>query len=435
MTVPSATRVGSLGLALIAAASFLTAVRDAAAQIPSGNVIYACIRLDRDKDEGRLARLVAMDEPCNRGETRIQWNVTGPQGLTGPQGAPGPAGPQGPQGVAGTQGLKGDTGAQGAIGPQGSTGATGATGLIGPQGSTGATGAPGATGAQGPKGDTGATGATGATGDQGPKGDTGATGATGAQGSKGDTGATGAKGDTGDRGPKGDTGATGATGAKGDTGATGISIAKSTTPVDPTECPSGTGVAFDLIDSLGNPILNSRQVVCGGATGAQGPAGAQGAMGLQGLLGPQGAQGAPGPTGPTGPSAAFKNATTPNPAVVVGGTAVSVGSITFTAPSGGSVLVSATGLCTLSTSTSVELELAATAPTGPLLTGPLQNSTFVSSAPSESPAYRSIALSRPFTLSAQGTYTFHLNAQRNAGAGSGLCYASLTVFYTLSQLP
>ena len=86
MTVPSPTRVVPLGLALIAAASFLTGALDAAAQIPSGNVIYACVRLDRDSDEGRLARLVAVDEKCDRGETRISWNVAGPQGPIGPQG-------------------------------------------------------------------------------------------------------------------------------------------------------------------------------------------------------------------------------------------------------------------------------------------------------------------------------------------------------------
>src|ERR1019366_2975342 len=113
MTMLSPMRVDPLGLALIAAASFLTGALDAAAQIPSGNVIYACVRLDRDSDEGRVARLVAVDEKCARGETRISWNVAGPQGPIGPQGVPGPAGAQGPQGIAGPQGLKGDTGATG----------------------------------------------------------------------------------------------------------------------------------------------------------------------------------------------------------------------------------------------------------------------------------------------------------------------------------
>jgi Phage Tail Collar Domain/Collagen triple helix repeat (20 copies) len=143
----------------------------AAAQIPSpAGVFYACVRVDRDHDEGRLMRLVASAEPCKRGETRIQWNVVGPQG---PQG---PAGPAGPQGVVGPQGLPGKDGARGAQGPVGATGATGA------QGPAGLVGATGATGAQGPAGLVGATGATGA---QGPAGLVGPAGPQGPPGPSG----------------------------------------------------------------------------------------------------------------------------------------------------------------------------------------------------------------------------------------------------------
>src|SRR5579864_7384383 len=123
MTVQSMNRAGVLGLTLAVLASFLSGVREAAAQIPSGNVIYACVDVerDRDRDEGRLARLVSADEECDRRETRIHWNVTGP---AGPQGAPGVGiqGAVGPQGPQGAQGLQGAIGLQGAAGPQGAPG-------------------------------------------------------------------------------------------------------------------------------------------------------------------------------------------------------------------------------------------------------------------------------------------------------------------------
>jgi hypothetical protein len=101
------------------------------AQIPSNGVIYACVRLDRDKDEGRLVRLVAADERCRRHETRIRWNVAGPAGPQGPAGEQGPAGPPGPQGEAGPTGLQGEVGP---TGPQGPSGISGIAGLTCPAG-------------------------------------------------------------------------------------------------------------------------------------------------------------------------------------------------------------------------------------------------------------------------------------------------------------
>ncbi|MFL6246634.1 MAG: hypothetical protein ACJ74H_11455 [Thermoanaerobaculia bacterium] len=64
-------------------------------------VIDACI----NKGNGGV-RLVAADVLCHATETRVQWNVVGPQG---PQGPPGPAGPTGPQGPAGADGVDGDS--------------------------------------------------------------------------------------------------------------------------------------------------------------------------------------------------------------------------------------------------------------------------------------------------------------------------------------
>ena len=131
----------------------------AAAQFPPpGQPLFACIRLDRDGDQGRLMRLVLANEQCRPSETRIQWNVVGPQGPIGPTG---PAGPAGPAGVAGPTGP---------VGPQGVAGPTGPVGPQGVAGPTGATGPEGAMGLQGPQGAQGPTGATGPVGPTGPAG-------------------------------------------------------------------------------------------------------------------------------------------------------------------------------------------------------------------------------------------------------------------------
>lgn len=74
---------------------------------------------------------------CTKDETKIRWNVVGPQGLQGEKGDVGPIGPQGEKGDRGENGLKGDTGSQG---PRGEKGETGLQGIQGPQGSKGDTG-------------------------------------------------------------------------------------------------------------------------------------------------------------------------------------------------------------------------------------------------------------------------------------------------------
>jgi hypothetical protein len=184
----------------------------AAAQIPSAGVYTACIRLDRDADEGKVIRLVAATEPCKGNETRITWNAQGQKGDTGPAGAIGPVGATGAIGGIGPIGPVGATGATGGIGPIGPVGATGATGGIGPIGPVGATGATGGIGPIGP------VGATGATGGIGPIGPVGATGGIGPIGPAGANGATGGVGPTGAIGPVGATGATGGIGPAGTAG-------------------------------------------------------------------------------------------------------------------------------------------------------------------------------------------------------------------------
>ena len=104
----------------------------AEAQIPSNNVFYACIRLDRDGDEGKLVRLVAESERCDRREQRVKWNVQGPEG---------PRGPQGPQGCwtgrARSTGCKAKVRRRRSGRSRGSAGAKGRRESSGPQGPQG----------------------------------------------------------------------------------------------------------------------------------------------------------------------------------------------------------------------------------------------------------------------------------------------------------
>jgi hypothetical protein len=113
---------------------------------PSG-VLEACV----NPGNGGM-RLVDAATQCHNNETRVQWNVTGPQG---PQGPVGPQGPAGPQGATGPQGPQGDTGPQGLTGPQGAVGPQGPQGDTGPQGATGSAGPQGPQGIQGPQGPSG----------------------------------------------------------------------------------------------------------------------------------------------------------------------------------------------------------------------------------------------------------------------------------------
>ena len=88
---------------------------------------------------------------CTKDETKIRWNVTGPQGLQGEPGLKGDTGPIGPQGE---KGERGETGAKGEAGAQGAKGNTGVQGLKGDKGDTGIQGIQGP---QGAKGETGST--------------------------------------------------------------------------------------------------------------------------------------------------------------------------------------------------------------------------------------------------------------------------------------
>jgi hypothetical protein len=331
----------------------------AEAQIPSDNVFYACIRVDRDGDEGKLVRLVAESERCDRREQRVKWNVQGPEG---------PRGPQGPQGLPGVLGQPG------------------------------AAGTPGQQGAQGPQGPQGLQGLQGAQGAQGPQGPQGVEGAQGAQGFS-------------------------------------VTVA----PDDGKGCGALGGLKLTVLDSLAQPLDADPQFVCNGAVGAAGPAGASGPQGPEGPLGPQGPQGIQGVrgeaglAGQAGPSAAFKQINLQPFAATAA--AASAGSINFTVPSGGTALVMGSGLCTLAAPMAMAFELGGQITTAnPALGAVFQNQSWVSTATGEQPAYRSVALSRTFTLPSAGTYQVFLNEQRMSGTGGATCYLNLSAFFTATPL-
>ena len=280
---------GTLGLA------FLSWHATPVAAQTNNNTIYACVSRDGD------VRVVNPTERCWRHETRIHWNVVGPQGPAGAQGPQGLVGPKGPQGAPGAQGPQGIPGSQGPIGP---TGQTGAVGPQGPKGDPGAQGQQGAAGAQGPKGDVGAQGLQGLqglAGQQGPGGPQGAQGAQGPigpQGATGDTGATGAQGLAGLTGPQGDGFAyRGAYDANQTYAPRDVVVYEGSAYVAtaPTVGAPGTDPSWSLLVARGDAGPT-------GATGPTGPTGPSGPQGVKGDTGATGAQGVQGPAGQNGSS-------------------------------------------------------------------------------------------------------------------------------------
>lgn len=108
-------RAGIVSLCLLAAVLLIVPLVSGAVSSP--NVLEACI----NPGNGGM-RLVDATTPCHNNETRVQWNIIGPQG---PQGPVGPAGPQGATGPAGPSGPQGATGATGPAGPAGPAGPPG----------------------------------------------------------------------------------------------------------------------------------------------------------------------------------------------------------------------------------------------------------------------------------------------------------------------
>jgi hypothetical protein len=106
---------------MFSAVLLILLVTIAYASIPgSDGVIYGCFK----KSGGSLRVIDRSVTNCNKDETLISWNQTGPEGPQGPQGL---QGLQGPQGETGPQGPAGPEGPQGPAGPQGVSGITTAT--------------------------------------------------------------------------------------------------------------------------------------------------------------------------------------------------------------------------------------------------------------------------------------------------------------------
>src|SRR6516225_8595473 len=151
--------MGKRKLALLVAVAVFAVVGGVAwASIPDGGgVIHTCY----SQAVGTWRPIDYPSQRCRSGETRLDFNQTGPQGATGPIGPVGSTGPQGAPGLTG------------GTGPQGQPGGTGATGLQGLQGATGPQGNPGQPGGAGTQGSTGPQGPQGDTGPAGPGGTTG----------------------------------------------------------------------------------------------------------------------------------------------------------------------------------------------------------------------------------------------------------------------
>jgi collagen triple helix repeat protein len=90
------------------------------------NQIYACVQ-----NGSQQVRIVGAADACRSTETRVVWNIVGPQGPKGDkgdkgdQGIQGPKGDKGDPGIQGLKGDRGDAGPQGPMGPQGPAGDSG----------------------------------------------------------------------------------------------------------------------------------------------------------------------------------------------------------------------------------------------------------------------------------------------------------------------
>jgi hypothetical protein len=94
MRFPVGRKTVLLSLVAVAVAALSVTLVQHAASAPG--VLEACVN-----GGNGMMRLVASGTPCRPNETRVQWNVTGPQGPPGPAGPQGPVGPRGPAGTSG----------------------------------------------------------------------------------------------------------------------------------------------------------------------------------------------------------------------------------------------------------------------------------------------------------------------------------------------
>ena len=105
----SGSRIGTLVLALLAAAALCAAVivgeAGGATLVGKDGRVYACYKA-KGKHKGAV-RLVAKSAHCRKGEKKVSWSVAGPSGENGSNGE------NGAGGEGGAGGEKGSTGRQG----------------------------------------------------------------------------------------------------------------------------------------------------------------------------------------------------------------------------------------------------------------------------------------------------------------------------------
>ncbi len=114
------TRRSVIACISVIACAVLVPIAMRAASTPG--VLEACINPGNG-----MMRLVDSSTPCHNNESRVSWDITGPEGPPGPTGPAGPTGPIGPAGATGPAGQTGATGALGATGPAGPAGPPGSS--------------------------------------------------------------------------------------------------------------------------------------------------------------------------------------------------------------------------------------------------------------------------------------------------------------------
>jgi hypothetical protein len=109
----SGSRIGTLAVALVAAAALFAALATgagAARLIGKDGKVYACYKA-KGKAKGAV-RLVAKKGKCRHGEKKVSWGAAGP---TGESGGSGESGTNGESGAAGETGAGGTKGLEGRI--------------------------------------------------------------------------------------------------------------------------------------------------------------------------------------------------------------------------------------------------------------------------------------------------------------------------------
>lgn len=138
-----------LTIAIVTALAFSAGSAFVAYGNTPGKTYYGCIKANG----GTLYNVNTSAElACKNGDTPVNWNQEGPQGLQGPAGPQGEAGVSGADGAVGPMGPQGEQGPMGPAGEQGPPGPQGEPGPVGPAGLQGPQGPAGATGPQGPSG-------------------------------------------------------------------------------------------------------------------------------------------------------------------------------------------------------------------------------------------------------------------------------------------